>query len=296
MNIQESIKDLFHKQLLSALHRIKLEDAFLAMIHVVVLIALAWGMSWLLKRIVTSMVRKNANHDAHVESDKRLETMLRLIRQSLNLIIWGVAGLMSLKEFGLDVRPILASAGVLGLAVGFGAQNLVRDIISGLFMILENQVRVGDIAEMNGMKGTVERLSLRTIALRDQQGVVHIIPNGAITNVSNHTLQWSAYVFELGVSYNESTDRVIEVIHKVIVDLRSDELYGSKMLTGEEIWGVDRFRDSDICIRGRLRTLPGLHQEVGREFLRRIKIAFDESNIEIPYPQRTIHIQNHSTV
>lgn len=149
------------------------------------------------------------------ESAKRVETLIRLLRQAAFIVLWLTTILIILREIGVDVGPILASAGIVGLAVGFGAQNLVRDFISGFFFILENQVRVGDVAIVNGTGGLVERVNFRTIVLRDLGGVVHVFPNGTILTLSNLTNEWSAYVFDIGVAYKENTDKVIEIMNSV---------------------------------------------------------------------------------
>jgi small conductance mechanosensitive channel len=223
------------------------------------------------------------------ESAKRVDTLVRLIRQGVHLTLWIIVGLTILKELGVEIGPILAGAGILGLAVGFGAQNLVRDIISGFFFILENQIRVGDVAIINGTGGIVEEINFRTIVLRDLSGVVHVFPNGTVTTLSNMTNEWSAYVFEIGVAYKESTDRVTEVMREVFVGMQEDETYGPLILEDPEIMGVDKFADSAVIIKGRIKTRPIRQWMVGREFNRRIKYAFDEKGIEIPFPHRSIY-------
>lgn len=233
--------------------------------------------------------KSEAEGEPPSESQKRIETIVRLIRQALLLALWLTFGLVILKEFGVEVGPILASAGVVGLAVGFGAQNLVRDIISGFFIILENQIRVGDVAIINGTGGLVEKIQFRTTILRDLAGVVHIFPNGSITTLSNLTNEWSAYVFEIGVAYKENTDHVIEIMKKVGNKLRQDDKFGKYMLEDPDIFGVDKFGDSAVVIKGRIKTKPIRQWEVGREYLRRIKLTFDENNIEIPFPHRSIY-------
>jgi small-conductance mechanosensitive channel len=223
------------------------------------------------------------------ESQKRIETIVRLLRQAIFFALWLTVSLMILKEIGVAIGPIIASAGIVGLAVGFGAQNLVRDVISGFFIILENQIRVNDVAVINGVGGLVERINFRTTVLRDLAGVVHIFPNGTITTLSNLTHEWSAYVFDIGVAYKENTDRVISVMQEVGKTLLEDKKFGKLLLETPEIFGVDKFDDSAVIIKGRIRTKPVRQWEVGREYLRRIKHAFDANNIEIPFPHRTIY-------
>ncbi len=234
--------------------------------------------------------KSEAEGEPPTESQKRIETIIRLIRQALLVALWLTFGLVILKEFGVEVGPILASAGVVGIAIGFGAQNLVRDIISGFFIILENQIRVGDVAIINGTGGLVEKIQFRTTILRDLAGVVHVFPNGTISTLSNLTNEWSAYVFELGIAYKENTDHVIEIMKEVGRILREDVKFGKFMLEDPEIFGVDKFGDSAVVIKGRIKTKPIRQWEVGREYLRRIKLAFDENNIEIPFPHRSIYV------
>jgi len=263
-------------------------------LRVTVILIFAWIvvkiLSKFLERLKNSLIKKSEKEgEPPSESQKRVETLIRLIRQGVLLALWLTAGLVILKEFGVEIGPILASAGIVGLAVGFGAQNLVRDIISGFFIILENQIRVGDVAIINGTGGLVERINFRTTVLRDLAGVVHVFPNGTINTLSNMTNEWSAYVFDLGVAYKENTDRVVEVIRKVGKELREDQHYGRLILEEPEIFGVDQFGDSAVVIKGRLKTKPIRQWEVGREFLRRIKHAFDENDIEIPFPHRSLY-------
>lgn len=223
------------------------------------------------------------------EANKRIETLMRLVRQAAKLAIWIVVALVVLREIGIDITPILAGAGIVGLAVGFGAQNLVRDIISGFFFVLENQVRVGDVAVVNGTAGTVEAINFRTLVLRDLAGTVHTFPNGTVTTLSNMTKEWSAYIFEIGVAYKENTDRVSEVIARVCGEMRQDARFGLLILEDPEIFGVDQLGDSAVVIKGRIKTKPIRQWEVGREFLRRVKLAFDEQDIEIPFPHQTLY-------
>jgi small conductance mechanosensitive channel len=243
-----------------------------------------------LKRLETRLLRKSREEEEPAsESGKRVETIIRLLQQAAMLTLWITVFLVVLKEINVDIAPIIASAGIVGLAVGFGAQNLVRDIISGFFIILENQIRVGDVAIINGTGGLVEKINFRTIVLRDLGGIVHIFPNGTITTLSNLTNGWSAYVVEIGVAYKENTDEVIEIMKEVGKTMFSEEDFGKLMLEEPELFGVDKFDNSAVIIKGRIKTKPIRQWEVGREYLRRIKLAFDQNNIEIPFPHRTIY-------
>ena len=244
----------------------------------------------LLKRLEHKLVRQGVDAgEPPSESAKRVETIIRLVRQGAMLALWVTVLLILLKEFGVEIGPILASAGIVGVAVGFGAQNLVRDVISGFFFILENQVRVGDVAIVNGTGGLVEQINFRTIVLRDLAGVVHIFPNGTVSTLSNMTNEWSAYVFDIGVAYKENTDQVVSTIKKVGEELKKDPVQGPLMLDVPEIFGVDKLDNSAEIIKGRIRTRPIRQWQVGREFLRRVKLAFDEANIEIPFPHQTLY-------
>ena len=263
-------------------------------LRVAVILLFAWIASKLLKKILRRLELKLSEDSAQAgeppsESQKRIETIVRLTKQAVMLILWLTVGLMILIEFGIEIGPVIASAGIVGLAVGFGAQNLVRDFISGFFIILENQVRVGDVAIINGTGGLVEKINFRTVVLRDLSGVVHIFSNGTINTISNVTNEWSAYVFEIGVAYKENTDKVLEVMREVGNELCADEKFGELILEEIEFFGVDKFADSAVVIKGRIKTRPIRQWEVGREFLRRIKLAFDEHGIEIPFPHMSLY-------
>ena len=244
----------------------------------------------LLRRLERTLIsRAAAEGEGAIESTKRVETLTRLLRQATVIVVWVVAILIILRELGIDIAPILASAGIVGLAVGFGAQNLVRDVISGFFIILENQVRVGDVAIVNGTGGLVEKVNFRTLVLRDLSGIVHVFPNGTITTLANVTREWSAFVLDIGVAYKEDTDRVVDLMKKVGAELHADEKFGPLMIGDVEIFGVDKFADSAVMIKGRLKTQPIKQWDVGREYLRRLKKAFDEAGIEIPFPHHSIY-------
>jgi small conductance mechanosensitive channel len=221
---------------------------------------------------------------------KRVTTLTRLLLTLSLVAVWAVVVVICLDQIGLDVTPILAGAGIVGLAVGFGAQNLVRDVISGFFLVLENQVRVGDVAVVNGTGGLVEAITFRTIVLRDLAGVVHVFPNGAITTLANMTKNWSGYVIDVGVAYKEDTDRVVEIMTEVAEDLRKDPRFGPSILEPIEIFGVDDFKESEVTIKARLKTLPIQQWNVGREYRRRLKKAFDARGIEIPFPHRSLYV------
>jgi small conductance mechanosensitive channel len=223
------------------------------------------------------------------ELKKRADTLGGIVKSALTVIIFIVAIMMILEEMGIDIAPILAAAGVLGLAIGFGAQKLVEDVISGFFIILEDQVRVGDVVQISDKGGLVEAVDLRKIILRDLAGNVHFIRNGAVGTVTNMTKEYSRYVFDIGVAYREDVDEVIEVIKDVDRDLREDDQFKADILEPIEILGLDKFGDSSVVIKARTKTKPIKQWAVGREFNRRLKKKFDELNIEIPFPHVTLY-------
>lgn len=253
---------------------------------------------WIATRVIRGMLRRledrlvakgHAEGEIPSETEKRAETLVKLLRQGVIIVIWVMAVLLILRQMGVDITPVLASAGVVGLAVGFGAQNLVRDVIAGFFMILENQVRVGDVAIINGTGGLVEKINFRTIVLRDLGGVVHTFPNGTINTLANMTREWSAFIFEIGVAYKEDTDKVVEVLKQVGAELRQDPIFGPSLHDDVEVFGVEKFADSAVVIKGRIKTLPIKQWEVGREYQRRVKKAFDAAGIEIPFPHLSVY-------
>lgn len=243
-----------------------------------------------IKRIEDIVTRASeATETVPGSARKRVATLAGLLRTIADVLVWSVAGITILSQIGLDIAPILAGAGIVGLAVGFGAQNLVRDVLSGFFLILENQVRVGDVAIINGTGGLVETITYRIVVLRDLAGIVHVFPNGSITTLANMTKGWSAYVMDIGVAYKEDTDKVVAIMKEVAEELQQDQNVGPKMLGPLEVFGVDEFGESAVTIKSRLRTLPGQQWDVGREYRRRLKQAFDARGIEIPFPHLSLY-------
>jgi small-conductance mechanosensitive channel len=195
-----------------------------------------------------------------------------------------------LKKLGVEIGPILAAAGIVGLAVGFGAQSLVKDVISGFFILLEDQIRVGDVVQVSGKGGLVERINLKTTILRDLAGNVHYVPNGNIDVVTNMTKEYSRYVFDIGVAYREDVDEVVEVIREIDGELRNDPAFKDDIIEPIEVLGLDQFADSALIIKARTTTKPIKQWYVAREFNRRLKKKFDERNIEIPFPHITLYM------
>jgi small-conductance mechanosensitive channel len=241
-----------------------------------------------LKPVLVARMPKDSEIDSS-EYDKRIATLLGIVKSGARVVIWAITIMLVLRRIGVDIAPIIAGAGIIGLAVGFGAQELVRDFMSGFFMLIENQVRKGDVAIVNGTGGLVEQVGLRTITLRDLSGVVHVFQNGKISSLSNMTKEWSAMVFDIGVAYKEDTDKVSEVMKQVSAEMMADEKYAQYILEPIEIFGVDEFGDSAVMIKGRLKTKPIQQWLIGREYRRRLKKAFDAQGIEIPFPHQTIY-------
>jgi small-conductance mechanosensitive channel len=242
-------------------------------------------------RLKKALIRK-AEKDETVdesEAEKRIDTLTGILLGLVRIVLYTVFIIMLLGKFGIDIAPLLASAGILGLAVGFGAQELVRDYISGFFMLLEDQLRAGDVAIINGTGGLVENIGLRTISLRDFSGTVHIFQNGKISSLSNMTKDWSAMVFDIGVAYKENVDQVMEIMKQVGDELQNDEKHGPNIIEPIEVFGLDSFGDSALVIKARLKTKPVQQWTIGREYRRRLKIAFDAQNIEIPFPHTTVY-------
>jgi moderate conductance mechanosensitive channel len=226
------------------------------------------------------------------EAQKRAKTIGKITSNAANIIVIGVSVMMILSEFGMNIAPIITGAGIVGLAVGFGAQNLVRDIISGFFLILEDQLRVGDVAKINGVGGTVEAIRLRTTTLRDVQGTVHIFPNGGINSVANMTKEFSYYVIDVGVAYKERVDDVMELLKQIGAELQADRQFAPMILAQLEILGVDDFAQSQVTIKIRIKTLPLQQWAVGRELRRRIKNTFDGNKIEMPFPHLSVYLRD----
>jgi len=236
-------------------------------------------------RLLTPLAKRKDD----AEFQKRADTLSSVIRYVLKMAIMVIGALMIMRELGIEIGPILAAAGIVGLAVGFGAQNLVQDVISGFFILLEDQIRVGDVVNVADKGGLVEKVNLRMVILRDLAGNVHYVRNGKIDIVTNMTKDFSRYVFDIGVAYREDVDQVIEVIKEVDEDLRNDPDFKDLIIEPIEILGLDQFADSAIVIKARTTTKPIKQWSVGREFNRRLKKRFDELDIEIPFPHVTVY-------
>jgi moderate conductance mechanosensitive channel len=220
---------------------------------------------------------------------KREETLVRIFKAILGVVIWVVALLMILQELGVAIAPLLAAAGVAGLAFGFGGQYLIRDLISGLFIVLENQYRVGDVVCVGSTCGLVEDMTLRMTTLRDLNGTVHHIPHGEVNQVSNMTKKFARVNLDVGVSYASNLEKVINVVNKVGNELAEDPIWKESIIKAPQFLRVDDFAESAIIIKILGETKPIKQWDVTGELRKRLKIAFDKEGIVIPFPQRVVH-------
>lgn len=247
----------------------------------VVALVLYWAVGLLSERVV-QMARNRGGDLNFREREKRAETLAGIARTASTVVIFTVAGLMVLKELGYNIVPLLAGAGIVGVALGFGAQNLVRDVITGFFILLENQYGLGDWVQINGVDGVVKRLGLRTTVLQDMEGVTHIMPNGTIALVSNMTKEFNQSLLDVKVDYKEGLDRVRDVLEDIGSKLNSDPEFGSRVLEKPQVLGVEDLGDSGVIIRMVCKTAADQKWAVTRELRRRVKARFDSEGIEIP--------------
>ncbi len=259
------------------------------LLHVVVILLLAWLLMWMSRRLFR-VFRDYMNSRAEsAEETRRIETLARMFRYISTVVISLVAGMLALSELGISIAPILGAAGVVGLAVGFGAQSLIKDFFNGFFMLLENQIRHGDVVEVAGKTGVVEDVNLRYVRLRDFEGSVHYVPNGLITTVTNKSRGYAYALIDVSIAYRENVDEVCGVMREVGEKLRAAEGFAEKILEDLDIVGVQEWGDSAVVLRCRFKTVALEQWGVRREFLRRLKEAFDARGIEIPYPHLTIY-------
>jgi small conductance mechanosensitive channel len=262
------------------------------LVEVAIILVLAMLFYRFVRVIIRRVVEKDIEEDDPIARrlrQQRVQTIAGLLSNIAAVVLVIITMLTLLGTFGVSIAPILASVGVLGLAVSFGAQSLVKDVITGIFMLLEGQFGIGDVIRLGDAAGVVEKITLRTTVLRDVFGVVHIIPNGEITRVSNLTKAWSRAVLDIGVAYREDVDRVIAVLRDVGERMHADPDFGALLLEPPEVPGVESFGDSAVLIRMTAKTLPMKQWEVARELRRRIKKRFDAEGIEIPFPHVTFY-------
>jgi small-conductance mechanosensitive channel len=247
---------------------------------------------WELANAAIQRYLTKLSKDAQAARSARVRTLLPMLRTVLLVTILVFVALNVLTEIGVNVAPLIAGAGVIGLAVGFGSQTLVRDVITGAFLLFEDAMAVGDVVQVGGHAGVVEQLSIRSIKLRAQDGSVHIVPFSAVTTVTNMTRDFGFAVLDVSVGYGEETDRVSDVLRQIATEVRADAKFGAVIRDEIEILGVERLADSGVLIRARIKTDPGARWMVGREFNRRIKQRFDKLGIEIPYPHQKLVIES----
>lgn len=258
-------------------------------VRIALIVILAGAVHFICTRLIRGFrIRFMARiHDA--EQARRAETLARVFRYLTSVIVALVAGLLVLSELGVSVAPILGAAGVVGLAVGFGAQSLVRDYFTGFFLLLENQLAKGDVVQVVDKSGTVEDVTLRYLQLRDYEGNVHFIPNGLITTVTNMSRGYGYAVMDVGIAYHEDVDEAFEAMRTTASALRADPEFAAQILEDLEIAGVERMGDSGVYLRGRIKVQPLQQWAVRREYFRRLKRVFDERGIDFPLPRMALY-------
>ena len=259
------------------------------LLRVIVILLLAWLLMQVSRKLIRMFRNYMNTRTDSAEETRRIETLARVFRYISTVVISLVAGMLALSELGISIAPILGAAGVVGLAVGFGAQSLIKDYFNGFFMLLENQIRQGDVVEICGKTGTVEDITLRYVCLRDNEGSVHYVPNGQITAVTNKSRDYAFALVDVGIAYRENLDDVIAVMREVGSALRADAAVGPIILDDIEIQGIQDFADSAVILRCRFKTIALEQWNVRRAFLGKLKQAFDAHGIEIPYPHLTVY-------
>jgi Small-conductance mechanosensitive channel len=264
-------------------------DFFIASLHIVGILAAAWIALGVSRRVIRHFRERMSSRTDSQENQKRIATLSQVFRYVTTVLIVIVAGLLVLGELGISIAPLLATAGVAGIAVGFGAQSLVKDYFTGFFLLLENQLRKGDVVEVAGKAGLVEEMTLRYVRLRDYDGTVHYIPHSNITTVTNRSLEFAYAVMDVGIAYRSDIDQALAVMRREATKLREDPEISSRILEDMEIAGVERWDDSAVVLRCRFKVQPLEQWGIRREFLKRLKYAFDRDGIEIPFPHLTLY-------
>ncbi len=264
-------------------------SALRASLNVLIILSLAWVALAAVNRGVRRFRVYMEARAVDGESAKRVGTLCRAFRYLGSVVVSVVAAMLVMNELGISIAPVLATAGVAGIAVGFGAQSLVKDYFAGLFLLLEDQIRQGDVVQIAGIGGQVEEVTLRYVRLRDFEGHVHYVPNGEIKIVTNRTRDYAQALIEVGVAYRVDSDEAMEVMREVGRGLRADPAWRARILDDVETVGVERWADSAVILRCRLKVVGIEQWNVRREFLRRLKKAFEERGIEIPFPHLTVY-------
>ena len=253
-------------------------------IRILAILVVAFVVLRFIRAFVPRFREHIAGRQESIEDAKRIQTLLRVAHYLLTASTLAVAVLLVLGEVGISLAPILGAAGVVGIAVGFGAQTLVKDYVSGFLLLLENQIRVGDAVEISGKSGVVEEVTLRFIRLRDFGGNVHFIPNNTIGVITNSSLGFAYAVLDVGIAYGSDIEVSMQVMRDVDESMREDANFSGKILKPLEIAGVDQWADSSVMIKARIQVKPLEQWHVRREYLKRLKIAFDAKGVEIPFP------------
>ncbi len=267
-----------------------LKEAITHAIRIVVILVLAGVLEAVAARLIRVFRAYMARRKGDGEAARRIATLERVFRYIAAVVIALVAGTLVLGELGISVAPVLATAGVAGIAIGFGAQSLIKDYFNGFFLLLEDQIRQGDVVDLGGQAGLVEEVTLRYVRMRNFDGHVIFVPNGEIKVVKNLTREYAQAVIEVGVAYREDLDEALAVMREVGQAMRADPVWGARIADDTEIIGVEKWGDSAVNIRCRVKVIPPIEQwNVKREFLKRLKKAYDERNIEIPFPHLTVY-------
>ena len=267
----------------------ELGTAATSMVRIAGIIVVSWILIAILQRTIKTIRVRISNRVNDREFSKRAETLGRVFRYMAAVVVSLIAVILILAEIGISVAPILGAAGVVGLAVGFGAQSLVKDYFTGFFLLLENQIRQGDVVQLGDHSGQVEEITLRYVQLRDYDGNVHYVPNGEISTVVNMSRGFSFAVMDIGVAYREDIDSVVDVMRQTGEQMQGDPAFSSRIVEALEVAGVDSWGDSAVVIRCRFKCQPLEQWTVKREYLRRLKYAFDAKGIEIPFPHLTVY-------
>ncbi len=265
-----------------------LGQSLLIAVRMFLIVVVSWQLVRLIHLAINRLRLRLTKKFKDAEAVKRVETLGRVLRYVITVVVSLWAGMLLLSEIGVSLAPVLGAAGVVGLAVGFGAQSLVKDYFTGFFLLLEDQVRQGDVVKIDGHTGLVESVTLRYVRLRDYFGDVYFIPNSQIASVVNMTRGFSYAVMDARVSYRENIDKVIEVMHDVSRSLRKNPEFSKHILDDLEMAGVNELADSVVFVRARLKCVAIEKWSIQREFLKCLKVAFDREKIEVPFPHMTL--------
>lgn len=273
------------EQVIDFLHA-ALINLFVLAIYVVVTAALIRGVNSVVDKMFMRLLNARKDHDYK----KQVATIKNLVKSLANGVVVIIIILNFLARYNIDIRPLLTAAGVVGVAVGFASRRFVEDVIMGIFILLEGQLRVGDVVTIDNFSGTVESVNLKMVIIRNMKGHVHYIRNGMINVVTNMTRGFACPLFDIGVAYNSDLNKVMAVMRSVAEDMRRDEQYSKYILEDMVILGVDKFEDSAIVVRATIKTNPVYQWFIAREYNKKLKEAFDKEGIEIPFPQRDVHL------